>query len=59
MVRGNNLYFMGCPNQQRIILSCHREAENYTDPLAIVVLKDDNIVDNVPRNISTVLLISC
>ena len=25
-------------------LSCQREAENYTDPFAVTVMKDDNIV---------------
>ena len=35
-------------------LSCQREAEGYTDPFAVVVMKDHNIVGHVPRKILTV-----
>ena len=35
-------------------LSCQREAENYADPFAVAVLKNENIVGHVPRKISTV-----
>ena len=35
-------------------LSCQREAENYTDPFAVAVMKNNNIVGHVSRKISTV-----
>ena len=35
-------------------LSCQREAENYTDPFAVAVMKGNNIVSHVPRKLSTV-----
>ena len=28
-------------------LSCQREVENYTDPFAVVIMKDDNHAKNV------------
>ena len=37
-------------------LSCQREAENYTDPFAVTVMKDNNFVSHMPRKISTVWL---
>ena len=39
-----HLYFMGWIGEE---LSCQREAENYTNPFAVVVMKDDNIVGSV------------
>ena len=34
--------------------SCEREADNYTDPFAVAIIQDGNIVGHVPRKISTV-----
>ena len=35
-------------------LPCRRETDNYADPFAVAVIKSENIVGHVPRNISTV-----
>ena len=54
IVRGYHIYKDSWDASIGEELSCQREAENYTDPFAVAVMKDDNIVGHVPRKISTV-----
>ena len=54
MVRGYHIYKDLWDASIGEEMSCQRKAENYTDPFAVAVMKDDNIVGHVPRKISTV-----
>ena len=42
MVRGNHIYKDLWDASIGEELSCQKEAENYTDPFAVAVMKDDN-----------------
>ena len=57
MVRGYHVYVHVWDASVAEELPCRRETDNYADPFAVAVIKSENIVGHVPRNISTVCLL--
>ena len=54
VVRGYHVYKDSWEAATGEILRCREERTNIHDPFAVAIIKDDSVVDHVPRKISTV-----